>query len=499
MDGAIQKLQDYADTIQIISKKIESGQSLSAEETSFADRMIRTFGKKFGGQDMEGISSLGDLFSKMGKNSDGMSKAGQAFGQMGKGMSQMAAKGGSALAIVDAIIQAVNQTIVAIQSVIDELNKMRSADNQIGKSFKYLSDFNKYAYGGWEKLKSGDVMGAAADTINSWVSVFNNIQENKVRKFNKRIKEQESLLSELEYEYNRLDAAIDKAFGESYIYNYNKQLENLVAQQQAYLKQAELERSKGKSKDKDKIKEYEDKARETADAIADMQSQLSEFFTGTDLTSAAEDFATAWIDAYKEFANTTDAMSDKFNDMIESMITRSLAAKIMQTILQPLFDQIDQMARDGDLSTTEIAEIARLAPEYVTKMNEAMTAMASDLSAAGYNLRGNAAKLTGISRDIASASEESILGLSAAINTQNFYISRIPSIDEKMSQIIALMGGGTAQGGTATGEAPEVDLKLQYLSYLPSMASDVNEILLNLKRVISPMGANTATHYIAMR
>lgn len=499
MDGAIQKLQDYADTIQIIAKKIESGQSLSEEETSFADRMIGTFGKKFGGQDMEGVSSLSDLFSKMGKNSDGMSKAGQAFGQMGKGMSQMAAKGGGALAAVDAIIQAVNQGIVAIQSVIDELNKMRSADNQIGESFKYISDFNKYAYGGWEKLKSGDVMGAAADTVNSIVSVFNNIQGDKVKRLNKRIKEQEGLLHELEYEYGRLDAAIDKAFGESYIYNYNKQLENLVAQQEAYQKQAELERKKGKSKDKDKIKDYEDAARETADKIADMQSQLSEFFAGTDLTSAAEDFATAWIEAYQEFANTTDAMRDKFEDMIKSMVTRSLAAKLMQSILQPLFDQIDAMAKDGDLSAYEISEIARQAPEYVAKMNEAMTTMANDLSAAGYNLRGTTTNLTGISRDIAGASEESILGLSAAINTQNFYISRIPSIDEKMSQIITLMGGNVAQGGAPQAETPETDLKLQYLSYLPTMASDVNEILVNLKRVISPKGASTATHYIAMR
>ena len=499
MDGAIQKLQDYADTIQIIAKKIESGQSLSEEETSFADRMIGTFGKKFGGQDMEGVSSLSDLFSKMGKNSDGMSKAGQAFGQMGKGMSQMAAKGGGALAAVDAIIQAVNQGIVAIQSVIDELNKMRSADNQIGESFKYISDFNKYAYGGWEKLKSGDIIGAAADTVNSIVSVFNNIQGDKVKRLNKRIKEQEGLLHELEYEYGRLDTAIDKAFGESYIYNYNKQLENLVAQQEAYQKQAELERRKGKSKDKDKIKEYEDAARTTADKIADMQSQLSEFFAGTDLTSAAEDFATAWIEAYQEFANTTDAMRDKFEDMIKSMVTRSLAAKLMQSILQPLFDQIDAMAKDGDLSAYEISEIARQAPEYVAKMNEAMTTMANDLSAAGYNLRGTATNLTGISRDIAGASEESILGLSAAINTQNFYISRIPSIDEKMSQIITLMGGNVAQGGAPQAETPETDLKLQYLSYLPTMASDVNEILVNLKRVISPKGASTATHYIAMR
>lgn len=504
LDETVNKFDAYSKKLDEISQKLKEGKKLSESEEAFSDNMIKKYGKMFGGDDMKGIGSFKQLIQKFsdmfGGESQGMSAAGSAFGQMGEGMSEFAAtmEGmDGTIAMIDRIVKAVNATVIAWQGLIDELNRMRSEDHKIAEWHKYISDFNKYAYSGWEKLKSGDP-GAAFDVVNSWITVFNNIQEDKVKKLNKRIEQQQLLLNELTYAYGRLDTAINKAFGEDYIYNYNKQLENLVAQQQAYLKQAELERSKGKSKDKDKIKDYEDKARETADKIADMQSQLSEFFTGTDLTSAAKEFAQAWLEAYKEFANTTDAMSDKFNDMIESMITRSLAAKIMQTILQPLFDQIDQMARDGDLSTTEIAEIARIAPAYVEKMNEAMTAMANDLTAAGYNLRGNSAKLTGISRDIAGASEESILGLSAAINTQNFYISNIPIMRDQLSQIIALMGGGT-QGNTAVSEAPETDLKLQYLSYLPTIASDVNEILVNLKRVISPNGAHTATHYISMR
>ena len=363
------------------------------------------------------------------------------------------------------------------------------------KSWDRLASLNSHAMDWVNAVKSGDI---ASSFMAVWDAIYDTFGPNQ-RRINRELKKQQKILDELQYQYERLDVAIDKAFGESYVYNYNKQLENLVAQQQAYLKQAELERSKGKKKDKDKIKDYEDKARETADKIADMQSQLSEFFTGTDLTSAAEDFANAWIDAYKEFASTTNAMSDKFEDMIESMITRSLGAKIMQTILQPLFDEIDRMAKDGDLTANEISKIAFDAPAYVERMNEAMTTLANDLAAAGYNLRGSTTNLTGISRDIAGASEESILGLSAAINTQNFYISRIPSIDEKMSQIIALMGGGAVQSGTVASETPETDLKLQYLSYLPTMASDVNEILVNLKRVISPKNASTATHYIAIR
>lgn len=348
-------------------------------------------------------------------------------------------------------------------------------------------------------ITEANPIGAIVGAIATAIALFTAFLGMKAAKAEKKIKKQKELVEELEKSYDRLEKAIGKAFGSDYIYNYQKQLENLKAQQEAYTKMAELEQSKGKKKSSKKIKEYQDKATEAGEAIEDMAHQLSEFFTGTDLTSAAEDFATAWIDAYKEFSNTSGAITDEFNSMIQNMVTKSIGAKIMQNILQPLFDQIDAMAKDGDLSAYEISEIARQAPKYVEDMNLAMTNMANELAAAGYNLRGSASGLTGISREIASASEESILGLSAAINTQNFYISRIPSIDEKMSQIITLMGGNVAQGGAPQAETPETDLKLQYLSYLPTMASDVNEILVNLKRVISPKGASTATHYIAMR
>lgn len=514
INGALNKIKDYEEGLQglvnTMEKNKEDGTAIFGEND---EKFINMLGLIFGGK-IFGVSGRRNVFQKLLKKTGGdAEEMKDAFNKAGEAISAWGANMSRGLAVADIWVSVIGNLIIELDKLANQGEETAKwfdglanavfwtsgfnwlAGGKVKDAGDRLADMNEHAMKGFQKFQSGDVGGALVETIESWAAVWGP----SMRTINREIKKQQQLIDELSYQYGRLDVAIDKAFGESYIYNYNKQLENLAAQQQAYLRQAELERSKGKKKDKDKIKEYEDAARSTADKIADMQSQLSEFFAGTDLTSAAEDFATAWIEAYAEFANTTDAMRDKFEEMIKSMITRSLAAKLMQSILQPLFDQIDAMAKDGDLSAYEISEIARQAPEYVAKMNEAMTTMANDLSAAGYNLRGTTTNLTGISRDIAGASEESILGLSAAINTQNFYISRIPSIDEKMSQIIALMGGNVAQGGAPQAETPETDLKLQYLSYLPTMASDVNEILVNLKRVISPKGASTATHYIAMR
>lgn len=496
-DAANEKLREYADNITVLAAKMQSGKELDQAEQSYVSRML----KRFGGDGVKNAKSYGDLLNAF-SNSGGLKAAGQALGNMGKGMSAIASKGAGALAIVDAIFQAVHSTITSIQQMIDELNRMRSEDNKVGEWFKYVSDFDKYTYSGWEKLKSGDVIGATADAVSSWISIFNNIQEDKVKRINEDIEDQEELLDDLQYSYERLDKVIQKSFGSEYIYNYQKQLENLQAQADAYRKQAELERGKGKSADEDVAKDYEKQARNIEDQIADMRTQLSEFFAGTDLTSAAEDFANAWIEAYKEFGSTTDAMSEKFNDMIQNMITRSLAAKIMQEMLQPIFDQIDTMSQDGLLATDEIAAIAALAQERIPLINDAMTNLMTSLASAGLDVRASTAGFHGISKDIAGASEESILGLAAAINTQNFYISYVPTISENVSQILAAMTGGVSPTAPVeTTETGEVLPSVQRMVYdhLPNMDANLAEVLRLVRSVITTKNGTTNTNYVAIK
>ena len=318
----------------------------------------------------------------------------------------------------------------------------------------------------------------------------------KINDLNKKIKVQQNLIEDLEYEYGRLEKAIADSFGTDYIANYNKQLETLRAKEAAYREQARLENDKGKKADKEKIKEYEDSARSAGDSIKDMESQLAEFFTGTDLTSAAKDFAEAWIEAYKEFGNTTAAMKERFNDMIQNMVVNSLAAQLIQGILKPVFDQIDEASKDGDLTAQEIGAVSAMLPERLQMIDEAMTGMVNELGAAGINLRQQAGQFTGISRNIAGASEESITGLAAGINTQNFYMQHI---DMNVALILSYLTGGTSTGGASiTGEVvdPYKDQMLLYAGHIPTIDQNLSDLLVEVRKVIKPKGT-TATHYVA--
>lgn len=426
----------------------------------------------------------------------------------------------AATMVADGESKAILQLAESYEELMSEMNGYMSsakdlisvfASDEDASFFGGLLDNLSQTMGGVGKAGAG-ILGIIANPANTqaWMQaltgladivagIFSGISAAKLREINKQIEAQQKKVEALDRSYQRLEKAMAKAFGSDYIYNYTKQLENLQAKVDAYNKQADLETSKGKKADKNKIQEYKEAAEDAAEEIAEMNGQLAEFFTGTDVTSAAKDFANSWIEAYKEFGSTTSAMKEKFQDLIQSMVEQSIGAKIMQSILQPLFDSIDEMAKEGgELSAQEIAQIAQSTPEYIDKINNAMTNMMNQLTAAGYNMRQGVGQFTGISRDIAGASEESITGLAAGINTQNFYMSLI---SQNVAAILATLTGGAEVTGVAGAAAPEDPYKksmLEFVGFLPQMHDDMYAVRQMLEKVIKPNGT-ASTHYVATR
>lgn len=343
------------------------------------------------------------------------------------------------------------------------------------------------------------IAAAAIAAIGAAVSFF---AGQKARRANKEIERLSRLIDDLGYAYERLEKAQESALGGEYISNYQQRMKTLLAEQNAYLKQAELERSKGKKTDDDKVRDYEDKAREAADKIKDSLTEVQEYLAGTDITSAARDFASTWIDAYKEFSSTTDAINEKFADMIQNMIVEGIGAELVRNILQPIYDSIGEAAKDGFIDAKEIADIANSVPGATQEINNAMNILMESLKNAGYDIRQQTTGLTGISKDIATASEESILGLAAGINTQNFYISQIHA---NVAAILAKMGGTPSVSGGVDVKAL-VEIQNQHLAYLPVIAQHTADILVrceraatacesmsrNIGRVIVPKGSQSS-------
>jgi tape measure domain-containing protein len=386
----------------------------------------------------------------------------------------------------------------ALGGINDITQALTQATSQIYEAFGSFGgdDADKELFGtivdgigkttqGFTDLTKGIMSGNPVDIINgitnAVVGIANLATSGIIYRANKEIATQQERIDSLSYAYGRLEKAMESALGTEVVQNYQERINALMAQETAYLNQAEAERSKGKKADQDKIKEYEDAARDAADNVKDMYSELQEYFLGTNLTSAARDFAQSWIEAYKQFGSTTDAMKEKFADMIQNMIIESLAAKVMEQALEPVFTAIDEYTKDGTgISVDEAVEVARLTKEAAENSNVGMTNLMNALKQAGLDVRDTTSGLTGISKDIASASEESILGLAAGVNTQNFYISQIHADVAMIAQWVQ-MGGMATQGVNVS---DLITMQNQHLSYLPNIAANTAATLMECKNIL---------------
>lgn len=379
---------------------------------------------------------------------------------------------------------------------IADISEAMGADEEDVQYWNDMSNAIGQISGGIQDIvsaaMSGDVVGIISSVITAIPKMFVGITKlfhiGKIRKANKEIKRQQELLDQLEYTYARLEKSAERLFGKEYLENYNQQLEVLRAQAEAYRKQAEAEERKGKEKDKEKIKEHEEAARETADKIQELQDDLFNRITGTDVASAARDFAQSWLDAYLSFGSTTDAIKEKFQEMIKNMVVSQALAGIVQRALQPIFDEIENRSKDGDLSSKDIADVMAKIPAYVEQIDKGMRVGMEGLKAAGLDissLRDATSEYSGIAKNIAGATSEEINTAAAIGNTLMYYVSPIPRMDENLSAIRALMERGISSEipATAAASAGWTDWQKQAMDNYNAIQRNTAETVTECRRI----------------
>lgn len=379
---------------------------------------------------------------------------------------------------------------------IADISEAMGADEEDVQYWNDMSNAIGQISGGIQDIvsaaMSGDVVGIISSVITAIPKMFVGITKlfhiGKIRKANKEIKRQQELLEQLEYTYGRLEKAAERLFGKEYLENYNQQLEVLRAQAEAYRKQAEAEERKGKEKDKEKIKENEEAARETADKIQELQDDLFNRITGTDVASAARDFAQSWLDAYLSFGSTTDAIKEKFQEMVKNMLVESYLAKTVQNALMPVFDMIDERTEDGELSEKDLVDIVQKYNDTEKKLDDGLRVKMEVLKKLGFDiesLRNKDGSYTGIAKNIAGATSEEINTAAAIGNTLMYYVSPIPRMDENLAAIRALMERGISSEipSTAAASAGWTDWQKQAMDNYIAIQRNTAETVTECRRI----------------
>lgn len=199
------------------------------------------------------------------------------------------------------------------------------------------------------------------------------------KKKNRQIEKLSDKVEELDKAYQNLEKSIEAAYTfDDYNAGYEQMQKNLQQRKQALSEMIALEESKKKS-DKDKIKEYKNELAEIAEAEKELHDQRIEAMGSTkDYLSQAENFVSAWLDAYKETGSGLDALKGSWEEFVENLFMKQAAAQIVSSRLKGVIDIINN-AIDSRATGFDLAAAVNQAREEWTDQAEIINTILEQL------------------------------------------------------------------------------------------------------------------------
>ena len=300
-----------------------------------------------------------------------------------------------------------------LDAIIDDLGKVGEGINQITSS-----------------ATSGNVVGVVSGVVKSVGGLGDSIASifgggaAKTKRLNREIARSQESVRQLQYAYQRLEREVSKATGTQETWAKRQQIANKEEEMKELQRQMQLEQSKrSKDRDDEAIKQY----KETIDGlwyeIQDLKEQIANDLLGSDVKSAAKEFVDTWVDAWKQGETTLDAITSKMNDMIFELIKNAVSAELVQRILQPAYDYVNEITSESSaggikVTNSEIKALADLSQQLGVEINDALGAFYGQLEQIDAVSKGLDAqkKLSSLQQGISGVTEETAGALEAITN-----------------------------------------------------------------------------------
>ena len=209
---------------------------------------------------------------------------------------------------------------------------------------------------------SGNVFGVLSGTVNLFAGIGDSISSifgggaAKTRKLNREINNSIENVRKLSLAYKDLERAVETEMGSAELQARRQEMVNKEAQLRELQRQKQLESEKrSKDRDDDRIKELESSIKDLQIELAEMADEIAATLLGSKVKDAAEEFVSTWVDAWRAGEDTMAAIDSKFDDMIDNMIMKSVASRVVANRLQKIWDTVDEITSDnseGGVSVT---------------------------------------------------------------------------------------------------------------------------------------------------
>ena len=340
----------------------------------------------------------------------------------------------AALAAVDRIVTGIYQSINATLDLMNQFKDLaeskgvdvnKGAWREVAQAGELLGNVNERVMSSWNNFKNLNFAGAVADAVGSITSIFTTLNKQHDARREQTIQEEIKQVEKLQKAYQRLGNAIENAYT---IDTLNMSTENaqrnIQDQIKSYQNMIAAEEDK-KDTDWDRIDEWKE-------AIIDLQEQadqprsqklneLGGFGSGADMKSAAEEFASAWLEAYKETGDGLTALEDKWDEYINNVIMKQLALRGIEKFLEPIMNNLNNMiGSDSYLSDDELKALQKQIEETMPALNEYFKTISDNF---GVPITGGEDNGSTLNQGITGVSEETANVIEAYLNSMRYFVA----------------------------------------------------------------------------
>lgn len=221
------------------------------------------------------------------------------------------------------------------------------------------------AAGGAAKIMSGDLIGGITDVISGIGDFIISLNGMSDAMHEENIKELQEEIDSLADAYDDLGDAIERAYSTNKADLLEEQTENLRQQNEKIRKQIQEEEDKKKT-DSERIKEWEEQIADNEKQIAEnTKYNIIEAIMGTEVSSAIDDFATAYADAWANGEKAAKKSSETVKNIIKTAIIEQLKNKL-QPEVESFMTYLAEALKDGVISESEEAML----DEYQRRLDQ---------------------------------------------------------------------------------------------------------------------------------
>lgn len=243
-------------------------------------------------------------------------------------------------------------------SVIGGLKNMGLAGDEetqklLGSISNMVGSAGKLA-GGIASMNPAAMISGAVGLISSAFDVF----DRRSRKANRKIKQHQENVKNLEKQYRQLERETAKAIGSE---KYSKQIEQVNNLQQKIIETEGMiaaEQSKrSKKRDDGKIADWESQIEDYRDKIDELKQGIVDELSTTDLYSFSNDVASSIIDGLCNGLDSgKEVVQEKINDLMRNVIAKQFDVLVIQNAMEDMFqkmaDAVDS-TKDGGIGITD--------------------------------------------------------------------------------------------------------------------------------------------------